>query len=64
MLAVIVMDYVIEGMGGPAVVFETGRSLGSLLWLVTSILMSVWVVWLGVALTRSPDRATSTADAR
>jgi hypothetical protein len=36
-----------------------GISLGRLLWLVTSILMSGWIVWFGVALTRSPDRATS-----
>ena len=49
---------------GWAVGMWFGISLGSLLWLVTSILMSVWVVWFGVALTRSPDRATSTADAR
>ncbi len=49
---------------GWAVGMWFGISLGSLLWLVTSILMSVWIVWFGVALTRSPDRATSTADAR
>ena len=49
---------------GWAVGMWFGISLGSLLWLVTSILMSVWIVWFGVALTRSPVSATSTADAR
>lgn len=41
-----------------------GIGVGNLLWLVTSILMSVWIVWFGVALTRSPVSAIPTADAR
>jgi len=49
---------------GWAVGMWFGISLGSLLWLVTSILMSVWIVWFGAALTHSPVSATSTADAR
>jgi hypothetical protein len=38
--------------------------LGNLLWLATSILMSVWVVWFGLALTRFPVGTTPAADAR
>ena len=41
-----------------------GIGVGNLLWLATSILMSVWIVWFGVALTRSPVGAIPTADAR
>lgn len=41
-----------------------GIGVGNLLWLATSILMSVWIVWFGVALTRSPVSAIPTADAR
>src|SRR5687768_13786352 len=41
-----------------------GIGLGSLVWLATSILMSVWVIWFGIALTRSPVSAIPTADAR
>ena len=37
---------------------------GNLLWLAASILMSVWIIWFGVALTRSPVSAISTAEAR
>lgn len=38
--------------------------LGSLLWLASTILMSAWTVWFGVALTRSPASArNATADA-
>jgi hypothetical protein len=42
--------------------FEIG--FGSVLWLVSSILMSVWTVWLGIALTRSPVGEITTVDAR
>ena len=41
-----------------------GIGVGNLLWLATSILMSMWIVWFGVALTRSPVSAIPTADAR
>ena len=41
-----------------------GIGVGNLLWLAASILMSVWIVWFGVALTRSPVSALPTADAR
>ena len=41
--------------------FEIG--FGNLLWLATSILMSVWIIWFGVALTRSPVSAIPTAEA-
>ena len=37
---------------------------GNLLWLAASILMSVWIIWFGVALTRSPVSAIPTAEAR
>lgn len=42
--------------------FEIG--FGSVLWLVSSILMSVWTVWLGIALTRSPVGEISSVGAR
>ena len=42
--------------------FEIG--LGSLLWLASSILMSLWTVWLGVALTRLPVRAIPNVESR
>jgi hypothetical protein len=41
-----------------------GVDLGNLLWVASSILMSVWAVWFGVALTRSPVSAIPTVDAR
>jgi hypothetical protein len=37
--------------------------LGSLLWVASTILMSAWTVWFGLALTRSPAGAIPTADA-
>lgn len=39
-----------------------GIGLGSLLWVVSSILMSVWTVWFGIALTRSPVNAIPTVE--
>jgi hypothetical protein len=41
-----------------------GIGVGMLLWLAASILMSVWIVWFGIALTRSPVSAVPTVDAR
>lgn len=41
-----------------------GVDLGNLLWVASSILMSVWAVWFGVALTRLPVSAIPTVDAR
>ena len=41
-----------------------GIRLGNLLWLATSILMSAWIVWFGIALTRSPVSAIPPADGR
>jgi hypothetical protein len=42
--------------------FEIGA--GSVLWLASSILMSAWTVWFGIALTRSPVTEISAVDAR
>ena len=42
--------------------FEIGA--GSVLWLASSILMSVWTAWFGIALTRSPVSDISAVDAR
>lgn len=36
---------------------------GSLLWLASTILMSVWTVWFGLALARSPVREIPSVDA-
>lgn len=36
---------------------------GNLLWVASSILMSVWMVWFGFALMRSPDDAQQSASA-
>ena len=41
-----------------------GIGFGSLLWVASSILMSAWTVWFGVALSRSPVSATSRVEAR
>jgi hypothetical protein len=41
-----------------------GIGVGMLLWLAASILMSVWIVWFGIALTRSLVSAVPTVDAR
>lgn len=41
-----------------------GIGLGSFLWLASSLLMSVWTVWFGIALSRSPaTTAIPTVDA-
>lgn len=40
-----------------------GIGIGNLLWLASAILMSVWTVWFGVALSRSPDGPIPTVDA-
>jgi hypothetical protein len=39
-----------------------GIGLGSHLWVASSILMSAWTVWFGVALTRSPVNAIVTGE--
>ena len=41
-----------------------GIGFGRLLWVASSILMSAWTVWFGVALSRSPVSATSRVEAR
>lgn len=32
-----------------------GLAVGALIWLVTTIVMSLWTLWFGLALTRSAD---------
>ena len=39
-------------------------SPGSVIWVISSILMSAWGVWFGVALTRSPRRAAPALEER
>jgi hypothetical protein len=41
-----------------------GVRLGSVIWVISSILMSAWGVWFGVALTRSPRGAAPTVEER
>ena len=41
-----------------------GVGLGSVIWVISSILMSAWGVWFGVALTRSPRGAAPTVEER
>jgi hypothetical protein len=38
-----------------------GIGLGNLVWFASSVLMSVWIAWFGVALTRAPVSAMSVA---
>jgi hypothetical protein len=40
-----------------------GIDFGNLLWIVSTILMSVWGVWFGAALARSPVGAVATGEA-
>ncbi len=54
----------IASFAGWALGMWFGIGLGNLLWVVASILMSVWLVWFGVALSRSPVSATPTVEAR
>jgi hypothetical protein len=41
-----------------------GVRLGSVIWVISTILMSAWGVWFGVALTRSPRGAAPTVEER
>jgi hypothetical protein len=41
-----------------------GVRLGSVIWVISSILMSAWGVWFGVALTRSPRGAAPAVEER
>lgn len=41
-----------------------GMGVAMLLWLASSILMNVWIVWFGIGLTRSPVSAVPTVEAR
>jgi hypothetical protein len=41
-----------------------GVGLGSVIWVISSILMSTWGVWFGVALARSPRGAAPTVEER
>ena len=41
-----------------------GVRLGSVIWVISSILMNAWGVWFGVALTRSPRGAAPTVEER
>jgi hypothetical protein len=52
----------IASFAGWALGMWFGVGLGNLLWLVSSILMSMWTVWFGVALTRSPAGVMSTVE--
>jgi hypothetical protein len=45
----------IASFTGWALAMWFGMGLASLLWVASSILMSVWTVWFGVALARSPS---------
>lgn len=49
---------------GWAVGMWFGVGLGSVIWVISSILMSAWGVWFGVALTRSPHGAAPTVEER
>lgn len=52
----------LASFGGWALGMWLGVGLGNLLWLASSLLMGLWTVWFGVALTRSPVGVTSTVE--
>lgn len=54
----------VASFAGWALGMWLGIGLGNVLWVASSILMSVWTVWFGVALTRSPVSAIPTVTAR
>lgn len=47
----------VAAFGGMILVFVLGIALGGLVWLVSTIVMSLWLFWFGVALVRSQDTA-------
>jgi hypothetical protein len=59
----IAMVIAIASFTGWAVGMWLGIAVGNLIWFASSILMSVWIAWFGVALTRAPVSAMAGADA-
>lgn len=49
----------IASFAGWALGMWLGVAIGNLLWLISSLLMSAWLVWLGVGLARSPVNEAS-----
>lgn len=49
---------------GMVLVFGLGIALGGLVWLVSTIVMSLWMVWFGVALARSEGAAWTAPEKR
>ncbi len=47
----------VGAFGGMILVFVLGIALGGLVWLASTIVMSMWLLWFGVALVRSRDTA-------
>ena len=49
----------VASFAGWALGMWLGVGVGNLLWVASSIVMSLWTLWFGVALMRSQERATS-----
>lgn len=52
----------VTAFGGMVLVFMLGIALGGLLWLVSTIVMSLWTVWFGVILARAEGAAWTTPE--
>lgn len=52
----------VAAFGGMVLVFGLGIALGGLVWVVSAVVMSLWLVWFGVTLARSEPTALTVSD--